>query len=225
MKLKLSLKNKFSIGIGLFVILILTVTSCGYFRPKPLSLYQRAVKEQPYDAIIVPGYPFNGKRWDTIMKGRVLWATYLFRKGYTRNIIFSGGAVYSPYYEAKIMALYGEALGIPSKNIFVDTIAEHSTENVYYSYRIAKKQGFKKIAIATDPYQSAKLMGFSRRKFDMKIDHIPFVEDSLRILKDLDPKIDPSSAMVKDFRSIVETQSRFHRLMGTLGKNIKFEKE
>jgi uncharacterized SAM-binding protein YcdF (DUF218 family) len=223
--MKLLLQNNFSIRCVIFPALILLIASCGYFRPKPLSLYQRAVKEQPYDVIIVPGVPFNGKRWDTIMKGRVLWATYLYRKGYTKNIIFSGGAVYSPYYEAKIMALYGEALGIPSKNIFVDTIAEHSTENVYYSYRIAKKQGFKKIAIATDPYQSAKLMGFSRRKFDLRIDHIPFVEDSLRVLKDLDPKIDPSSAMVKDFRSIVETQSKFYRLMGTLGRNIKFEKE
>jgi uncharacterized SAM-binding protein YcdF (DUF218 family) len=204
---------------------LLLITSCAYFRPKPNILYERALKEQPYDAIIVPGVPFNGLRWDTIMKGRVLWATYLYRKGIAKNIIFSGGAVYSPYYEAKIMALYGEALGIPKKYIFVDTIAEHSTENVYYSYKVAKKQGFKKIAVATDPYQSAKLMGFSRRKFDVDIDHIPFVEDSLRVLSDLNPKIDPSSAKVKDFRSIVETQSKFHRLKGTLGKNIKFGKD
>ncbi|MDF2438301.1 MAG: hypothetical protein K0Q95_2677 [Bacteroidota bacterium] len=223
--MKFCLPNKTVLSSIVFFAVILSVTSCAYFRPKPNVLYERAVKNQPYDAIIVPGVPFNGNRWDTIMKGRVLWATYLYRKGYTKNIIFSGGAVYSPYYEAKIMALYGEALGIPKENIFVDTIAEHSTENVYYSYRVAKKQGFKKIAVATDPYQSAKLMGFSKRRFDVDIDHIPFVEDSLRVLSDLNPKIDPSSAKVKDFKSIVETQSKFHRLMGTLGRNIKFEKD
>jgi vancomycin permeability regulator SanA len=206
-------------------LFILTITSCAYFRPKPNRLYEKAMKEQPYDAIIVPGVPFNGVRWDTIMKGRVLWASYLYKKGIAKNIIFSGGAVYSPYYEAKVMALYAEALGIPKKNIFVDTIAEHSTENVYYSYRVAKKQGFKKIAVATDPYQSAKLMGFTRRRFDPRIDHIPFVEDSLRALSDLNPRIDPSSAKVKDFKSIVESQSKFKRLMGTLGRNIKYEKD
>lgn len=175
--------------------------------------------------IIVPGVPFNGGRWDTVMKGRVLWATYLYRKGYTKNIIFSGGAVYSPYYESKIMALYGAALGIPEKNIFVDTIAEHSTENVYFSYQLAKKNGFKKIALATDPFQSANLMGFTKRRFKLPIDHIPFVEDSLRVLKDLNPEIDPESAKVKDFKSILTTQSKFQRFKGTLGKNIRFEKE
>jgi vancomycin permeability regulator SanA len=159
------------------------------------------------------------------MKGRVLWATYLYRKGYTKNIIFSGGAVYSPYYEAKIMALYGAALGIPEKNIFVDTIAEHSTENIYYSYKVARKHGFEKIAVATDPFQSANLMGFTKRKFKLKIDHIPFVEDSLRVMSDLNPKINPESAKVKNFKSILTTQSRFYRFKGTLGKNIRFEKE
>lgn len=209
----------------IFFSFILLISSCAYFRPKPNVLYSKAVKNAPYDVIIVPGVPFNGIRWDTVMKGRVLWATYLYRKGITKNIIFSGGAVYSPYVEGKIMALYGRALGIPAKNIFVDSLAEHSTENVYYSYQIAKKQGFKRIAVATDPYQSNKLTGFSRRRFALDIAQIPFVEDSLSIMRKLNPSIDPSSAKVKDFKSIVESQSRFHRLMGTLGKNIKFEKE
>jgi hypothetical protein len=44
-------------------------------------------------------------------------------------------------------------------------------------------------------------------------------------MSNLNPKIDPSSLKIEKFKSIVETQSRFHRLKGTLGKNIKFEKE
>jgi vancomycin permeability regulator SanA len=221
-----SLKKNNHIGASfLFITVVLLITSCTYLRPKPDVLYKRALKKQPYDAIIVPGVPFNGTRWDTTMKGRVLWATYLYRKGYAKNIIFSGGAVYSPYYESKIMALYGAALGIPEKNIFVDTIAEHSTENVYYSYQVAQKHGFKKIALATDPFQSANLMGFTKRRFKPRIDHIPFVEDSLKVLKDLDPKINPESAKVKDFKSILETQSKFYRFKGTLGKNIRFKKK
>jgi uncharacterized SAM-binding protein YcdF (DUF218 family) len=205
------------------ILLLLLVSSCVYLRPKPNTLYQKAIKGQPYDAVIVPGVPFNGSRWDTVMKGRVLWATYLYRKGITKNIIFSGGAVYSPYVEGKIFALYAEALGVPRKNIFVDSLAEHSTENVFYSYQIAKKQGFKKIAVATDPFQSANLMGFTKRRFDDVV-FIPFVEDSLRSLSDTDVKIDPTSAMVKEFKPITATQSKFYRFKGTLGRNIKFDK-
>jgi hypothetical protein len=208
-----------------FLLLILFISSCAYFRPKPEVLFNRAVKKKPYDAIIVPGVPFNGKRWDTVMKGRVLWATYLVKKGIANNIIFSGGAVYTPYYEAKIFGLYAEALGIPKEKIFADTIAEHSTENVYYSSLIAKKMGFKKLAVATDPGQSAKLMGFTKRRISKDIVFIPFVEDSLKLMSNIDVKINPASAEAKDFRSIVETQSRFHRLKGTLGKNIKFKKD
>jgi uncharacterized SAM-binding protein YcdF (DUF218 family) len=212
---------KFSI----FLITLFLISSCVFLRPKPDALFQKATTEKPYDVIIVPGVPFNGSRWDTIMKGRVLWATYLYKNGFAKNIIFSGGAVYTPYFESKIFALYAEALGVPKKNIFVDTIAEHSTENVYYSYRIAKKMGFNKIAVATDPYQSAKLMGFTRRRIKHRIDFIPFLEEELKQINNAEVKIDPAPAKVEGFKSIVETQSRFRRLMGTLGRNIKFEKE
>lgn len=208
-----------------FLSVVLTITSCTYFRPKPGVLFKRALKDQPYDVIIVPGVPFNGTRWDTVMKSRVIWASYLIKKGIAKNVIFSGGAVYSPYVEGKIFALYAEALGVPKENIFIDSLAQHSTENVYYSYHLAKKLGFKKIALATDPYQSAKLMRFTKLRFKMHITHIPFVEDILAPLMNQEPHIDPSSAKVENFKPITETQSRFHRLKGTLGKNIKFEKE
>src|SRR5438067_574875 len=62
-----------------------------------------------FDAIIVPGVPFENGRWSQTMKSRVGWSYYLYRKGIAKNIIYSGAAVYSPYVEARIMALYGEA--------------------------------------------------------------------------------------------------------------------
>lgn len=209
----------------LFLIIVFFATSCAYFRPKPEVLFQEAQKEKPYDVIIVPGVPFDGTRWDTIMKGRTLWAIYLFKNGFTKNIIFSGGAVYSPYVEGKVFALYAKALGVPEKNIFVDSLAEHSVENVYYSYCLAKKLGFNKIAVATDPRQSAKLMGFTKRRFKTDIHHIPFINDSLKQLHDVDVRIDPAGLKIENFKPITETQSRFYRWKGTLGKNIKFIKE
>jgi uncharacterized SAM-binding protein YcdF (DUF218 family) len=217
----LSISKKFN----LFFLLVILLCSCARFRPKPATMYKRALKDQPYDVIIVPGVPFNGTRWDTVMKGRVTWAVYLLKKGIAKNVIFSGGAVYTPYYESKIFALYAEALGIQKERIFLDTLAQHSTENVYYSYQIAKKAGFKKIAVATDPYQSAKLMRFSKRRFKLKITHIPIVADSIKFMREVNPKINPESAKCEYFQSIVTSQSKLHRLKGTLGKNIKFEKE
>lgn len=209
------------------VLLILSILlgSCTFFRPSPNKLYKRALKNSPYDVIIVPGVPFDGNTWSVQMKGRVIWADYLIKKGIAKNVIFSGGAVYSPYVEGKIMALYAEALGTPKDRIYVEDKAEHSTENIYNSYQLAKKLGFKKIAVASDPFQSNLLMGFTKRRFKQPIDHIPYLIPILSTIDDVDPKINPESAKVENFKSILETQSKWHRFRGTRGKNIKFEKE
>lgn len=216
--------SKFKYNL-LFFILPILVSGCALFRPSPGKLYKRALQNKPYDVIIVPGVPFNGNEWSVAMKGRVIWASYLFKNGIAEHIIFSGGAVYTPYVEAKIMALYAEALGVPKDKIFVEAKAEHSTENVYNSYCMAKQLGFKKIAVASDPFQSTLLMGFTKRRFKQPIDHIPFVIDTLARIDNVFPKISPDSAIVENFKSIIETQSKWYRFRGTRGKNIKFAVE
>ncbi len=202
------------------------VSSCVMFRPSPAKLFTRAEKQQPYDVIIVPGIPFDGKNWNSIMKSRVLWSHYLIEEGIAKNVIYSGSAVYTPYVEAKIMAMYGEALGIPRENIFVETEAQHSTENIYNSYQMAKKLGFTRIAVATDPFQSAMLMGFTKRRFKLPIAHIPFKMDNMAMLDDIaDPSIEPEPAYVEDFKAITETQTFWYRMRGTMGKNIAYTDE
>ena len=177
----------------------------------------------PFDAVIIPGVPYNGRGWDSVMKSRVLWSYILYRNGYAKNIIYSGSAVYSPYYEARVMGLYGIALGIPAEHIFYDTIARHSTENVYYSYLLAKGEGFKSLALATDPFQSFMLRGFTRKRFGSPIYHIPFMVDSLAAYNGAQPLIDASSARVENWESITEKQSFGKRFQGTLGRSINWK--
>ena len=178
----------------------------------------------PYDAIIVPGVPFHGENWSETMKMRVCWSKHLYDKGYTKNIIYSGSAVYTEYREASIMALYAEELGIPKEHIFEDQRAEHSTENVYYSYQIGKENGFKNLGLATDPFQAKSLKRFIK-KFEFPIKLLPIVFDSLDYKNSADPKIDPISAKVDDFISIKERESFIKRLKGTFGQNIKWKEE
>jgi uncharacterized SAM-binding protein YcdF (DUF218 family) len=198
--------------------LILFLTSCGISQKSVRQQFNRASMNQ-YDAVIVPGVPFDGNKWQMTMQIRVHWSNYLFKKGITKNIIYSGGTVYSEYNEAKVMALYAKALGIPEGLIYVDTLAEHSTENVYYSYQVAKAQGFKKIALATDPFQSGSLKSFIK-KHELPIDLIPIVFDTLANLDKYEPEIDPSSAQEENFVSIKKRESFFKRWRGTLGKQI-----
>lgn len=194
------------------------------YRERPARLYREVLdSNRSFDVAIVPGVPFYNNQWDSVMKGRVLWADFLYKKGVIRNVIFSGSAVYSPYYEARIMGLYAEELGIPSANIFFETQAEHSTENIYYSYEMARKLGFKTIALVTDPFQSLMMNGFTRRRFATSIWHVPFIVDTLRKLNVVELEINPSSAYEAKFRSIVERESKLKRFRGTLGAFIPWE--
>lgn len=208
-----------------FLFFAFFLSSCFLFRPSPDKLFKKAIKNAPYDVIIVPGSPYDGKNWSSVMKGRVIWANYLIKNGIAKNVIFSGAAVYTPYIESKVMAIFAESLGISKEKIIVEDQAQHGTENIYNSYWIAKKMGFTKIAFATDPVQSTLLMGFSKRRFKMNIDHIPFVIDTLVTIDKIYPIINADSAIDKNFTSIVETQTFWHRFRGTRGKNIKFKKE
>ena len=177
-----------------------------------------------FDAIIVPGVPFNGKSWDDVMKIRVYWAKYLYEKGIAKRVIFSGGAVYTPYVESMIMKKYAVALGLPPSKVLTETRAEHSTENLYYSLKMAKELGYTRVALASDPVQSTLLKIFARRK---NLDQLHFLPINIRILHNIpkpEPEINPASAAVEDFVPITERRNFLQRFRGTSGASLDFDK-
>ncbi len=165
------------------------------FRYVPKQILAQTLTVQPYDAIIVPGIPFNNGRWGWLMRMRVYWAKYLFDEGIARNIIFSGSAVHSPYVEAEIMALYALQLGIPAENIFKEDQALHSTENVDYSCIVANSQYFRRLAVATDPFQSLLLKSYIAER-NLPVDILPAVMSITDKLDEEQINIDPTSAFV-----------------------------
>jgi hypothetical protein len=178
--------------------------------------------DKEYQVIVVPGVPFEKGEWSQIMKARVYWSKYLYDKGIAQNIMYSGSAVYSPYYESEIMAMYAEAIGIPSDHIYIETLAEHSTENIYYSYQKALQLGFDTVALASDPFQTKMLRKFIRTKVDPSVGLLPIVFDTLKTMEPYmtDPVIDYQSAFKENFISLVERESFRERFRGTMGLSI-----
>lgn len=204
------------------IISALIISSCNLFGKSPDKSIETVELNAPYDAIIVPGVPYNDEYWSRVLMGRIYWSYYLYKNGYAKNIIYSGSAVYTPYVESKIMAMYGNKLGIPERNIFVETEAEHSVENVYYSFHLAKELGFEKIALATDPFQSRMMKGPSKR-MKVNIDFIPFSTELLDTMVIEDIEIAAEQAYIEDFIPLTEREGFFKRLRGTLGRNIDFK--
>jgi uncharacterized SAM-binding protein YcdF (DUF218 family) len=176
--------------------------------------------EVAYDAIIVPGSPCEAEKWSVTVKMRLMWAKYLYDNGFAKNIIVSGSSVYTKYNEAKVMAIYAEEMGIPKENIFVETEAEHSTENVYYSMNLAQSLGFKKLAVATDPIQMTFLLRKFMKDEKLGIDKIPVDISKIRNMDHTQPVVDLRSAINIGFVSVKERETRRERMRGTRGKHI-----
>ena len=222
---------KFS-RIKVFILIILvaiSVNSCFLYKINSESMWKHYVKFQPFDAIIVPGYPYEGDKWDDIMKMRVLWAKYLTDEGYAKHIIFSGSAVYSPYIESLIMREYAIAIGIDSTIIFTEQKAEHSTENVYYSYQMAQAKGWDNVALATD-YVQIKMVRSFVSKNRIPVSYLPalfHVIDSMDVYRDSLPQpiINDTVAYLPEFESIMEKENAYQRWRGTRGHNIPKDKK
>lgn len=118
--------------------------------------------------------------------------------------------------------MYAIALGVPASNVFTEDLAEHSTENIYYSYHLARKLGFQKVAVASDPFQTKLLRRYAQKKVDPSVKMIPFVTDTLRVLEPgmISPAIDYQQAFKKDFISIKKREGLLKRWRGTRGKNV-----
>jgi uncharacterized SAM-binding protein YcdF (DUF218 family) len=205
----------------ILLVLPILLCSCTFSRKACLRMLEDSMKN-PYDIVIVPGVPFEDSIWSWTMKGRIYWSKYLYDKEVTKNVMYSGSAVYTPYVEGRIMALYAVALGIPEENVFSETMAEHSTENVYYSYKKARKLGFKRIALATDQFQAKMLKRFTEKIVSQEVGIIPIVIDTLEALQPsmVDPEIAYQKAFVKDFKALPERENFRERFRGTRGLDI-----
>lgn len=202
-----------------------TFTQCNKMLSKAaLRTNQRFAKDIPYDIIIVPGYPHNTEEWDRVVQMRVLWAKKLYDEGKTKNIMFSGAAVYTPYVESKAMAKFAEAMGVPKENLFTEENAKHSTENLYYSYVRAKELGFQKIALATDPFQTSSLKSF-RKKYKIEVGLMPIVFSEIELLDHTQPEITVKQLDTTNFVPLNEIETFAERWQGTLGNNIRWREQ
>jgi len=201
----------------MLAVIIVSIGACGSSE----RAFEKARPQMPFDAIVVPGVPFD-TAWSDVMRARVQWSHYLYSRGIAKNVIYSGSAVQTPFVESRIMALYAIAIGIPAENVFTEEQAEHSTENIYYSYYLAKSLGFDRVALTTDPYQNSMLKSFIKAK-ELEVTHLPANFDTIRAhYPKVHVPIDPTWARVDNFIPLPVRESFFVRFRGTLGKSLKY---
>ncbi len=193
--------------ILLCAVTVLIMNSCGLVNRMANNSHESQMPGAPYDVIIVPGVPYNNIKVNPIYRARMLWAKWLFDRKIAKNIIFSGSAVHSPYVEGQAMKIMADSMGIPSANTFAENRAQHSTENVDFGIQLARQLGFKKIAVATDPFQSHFIRRFlDKCKLNVALVPFPLQMMPLYQKKNL-PQINATPAYVKDFVPIEKRET------------------
>ena len=120
------------------------------------------------------------------------------------------------------MKLYAMKYGVPANDIIIESKAEHSTENVWYSYKLAKSMGMKSVALCTDPFQTRMTYRFGKRRIK-DLHYLPVLFDTLRTLPHDTPEISYQALKIKDFVPITKRQSFWYRFRGTMGAHINFK--
>ena len=203
-------KLAFYAALFILVISLIAVGVHQAFKSSTRSIYKNALLHAPFDVIIVPGIPYNSAQSNYMLKVRMHWAVTLYKRGITRNIIFSGAAVHTPYVESKAMQIIADTLGLPVEHLFCETRAEHSSQNLLYGWQLAHQLGFKKIALATDAFQSYFLGDFIVQRTP-DVFQLPLAADSLDIYAKPLPAIDARQAEVNNFVPLEQRESRWER--------------
>jgi uncharacterized SAM-binding protein YcdF (DUF218 family) len=138
-------------GLMLF---LLCHSGCADFRDlfTPYRLRPREVAEvlalpikySVYDAALVLGCPANPDGTPSLCERcRVKTAVRLYRRGFVKNLIFSGNAAHSPHVEADVMADLAERRGVPKEHVLREPRALTTWQNLRFSLAILRAHHFK----------------------------------------------------------------------------------
>lgn len=106
-----------------------------------------------FDTLLVLGCP--AKRDGTPspeQRERVMEGVRQFRAGVAPVIIFSGGPAHNRFVEADVMARLAESSGVPRADIFEETHARDTIENIEYSTQIMRAHGWHSVETVSSVY-------------------------------------------------------------------------
>lgn len=134
--------------IAVFIAIIL-LTSYVAYAIISFSAKNELVKS---DAAIVLGAAAWGEKPSPVLKERINHSIELYRKGYVKKIIFTGGfGEGATYSESEVSKKYAVDKGIPDQDIFIEKNSKITEENLLYAYKVAKRHNLKSFTIVSDP--------------------------------------------------------------------------
>ena len=143
------------------VIIILLLFIIGYILYTAISICMFANKDQTQeaDAAIVLGAGINDNAPSEVFKERINHAILLYKDGYIKKIIFTGGiSEGNQISDAEVAKIYAMEHGILEEDIFIENHSTITQENLFYAKEIMKTNNFETALIVSDPLHMKRAM-------------------------------------------------------------------
>ncbi len=110
------------------------------------------------DVILVLGAKaYRNNSYNPCLVARVQHAVNLYKDKYAPKLLFSGGTDFEDgTNEAQTMEQIASSLGVPPKDILLETSSTSTYENLLYSKKILQNKNFKSIILVTEPFHSPR---------------------------------------------------------------------
>lgn len=152
MKINISFK-KIAITFLLFTI--------GYFIlvAVNISLFSNINQTQKADVAIVLGAGVWNNEPSPVFKERINHSIYLYKNGYVKSIIFTGGiSDNKKFSESYVAKMYAIKNGVSTQDIFTEEKSKITQENLAFAKEITLQNNFSKILLVSDPLHMKRSM-------------------------------------------------------------------
>lgn len=132
-----------------------TAACSGLPRPPSPATAREMIVGQPaiprVDLILVHGCPARPDGTpSTCNQRRVQAAMRAYREGRAPYVMFTGGAVLNQHAEARVMAQYAAAQGLPESAILTEEESRHTVTNLSVAKGIMKRRGMKTVLLVSE---------------------------------------------------------------------------
>lgn len=119
------------------------------------------------DVAVVLGASTWNDRPSPVFQERINHGIWLYKNGYVKYIIFTGGiGKNSTVSEASVAKHYSIMNNVPSENIFIEEESKITFENILYAKNIISNHNFKNIIIVSDPMHMKRAITIAK---DLKL--------------------------------------------------------
>jgi uncharacterized SAM-binding protein YcdF (DUF218 family) len=117
-----------------------------------LSIPRGNTGQNRFDVILVLGTPANSDgAISQIGRSLVLEAIRQYRSGVAPRLLMTGGAAHNQFVEAKVMAQFAQAQGVPASATFEEEQSRDTVQNAYYSFRIMQSHDWQSALVIGRP--------------------------------------------------------------------------